>query len=253
MLFYRELEPPTAVLSAFAVPAGSSGTAAAANAAEPAAARAAAPPQSLLLHRLDRLTECALSPDGLDLQRDWKLPEPAGAVVPLPGGRVLSVGLASGTASVLQLPSSQPQPAHHRADAVSLLPSTSYAPVVAELPLKPPAGGVVQEGAAREALAFGGCACSPPLTLRLVGQAGASSSLGSAPDAVERTYAVASRAHGVFQLITWSTGGDNGNGSSPGCSNEGRLEAVAFRATPALLTGGLPGDLAARGRWWGVG
>jgi len=225
MIIYKELEPPTAVLSAFQLP----GAAAADDGAPP-------PQPLLLLHRLDRLTRCSLAADGLGLELqpdDVRLPYPAAVVMPLPGGLVLAIGQGRESAFVLDVAS---PPQQHTA---------GLAAIVAEAALEPPTGGAAREGAAREPLAYGGCVASAPLTLRnsgVSGSGGSGSGTGtSTTTPAERTFVLASRSHGLLQLLSWSTDGSSNSSSS--ISARGRLESVVFRATPALLMGGLPGTV----------
>lgn len=226
MIIYKELEPPSSVLAAWPEDPGCG----APGAADGACASA------LLLARPDRLSRAALGPDGteLGLAYDVLLPVPAVAAVPLPGGAVLTIG-GDGTAYVLALPAAAACGASGSGFEAGNAPPAARARVLAEAPLQGPASN----SAPREALAFGGCACSAPLTLSF-GSGGIGASCGGSGIS-ETTHVLVSHAHGVLQLVSWTPPGGGVASTSAGCGGEGQLDATGFRAAPALLTGGLPG------------
>jgi hypothetical protein len=260
MLVTKTLEPPTAVLGAWELPPAA--------AAGAGAGARPPPPRRALLHRLSLVTVAEPGPSGLELAADWALPEPAAAVCPLPGGRLLALA-AGGACHALELPPGAPPPtplgeqphAHAQAAgaaAAAAAPGSGAgaalflpppAPVLESLPPQaPPRRGAAPGTAPREPLPFGPAAASPPLTLRPGGAGGgvggaggaagpSSSGGGGGGGGWERTYVLAARAHGALQLITWAAPAGSGGGGGPG----GVLSATTFNATPALLTGGLPG------------
>lgn len=215
MLIYKTLETASAVLSACTLPAD--------------AASAHGAPRRALLNRLNRFTSCVACPDGIEVQHDLLLSAPAVAIAPLPYDRALVIQQDGGSA-VVDL--SQPLPEGCRARMVAhAAPSSSTTGL---------------EGAQRDAGAFNGCICSVPLSIHSSGSGGSSSS-GSSNRA--QTFVLVSRMHGVLQLVCWS-GAEVASASGPSgsCSSSqadrGRLDVVSFRATHALLTGGLPGEAA---------
>ena len=225
MIVYKELEAPSAVLSAWSSDSCSCHheqcRGELPSAAEAAAASVPAPPSPpplLLLHRADRITAASASPDsslGLHLAHDWLLPFPAAAAAPLPGGRALIVS-PDGIAAAVELPP--------RAGGDS---GAARVLCQAALPGIGDAGGDL-----REPLAFGGFVRSLPLTLPAFGGLGGSG--GGSGGGPQTTHVVVAGGHSVLHLLSWTPA--PGGGSDEG----GRLEAASFAAGPALLTGGLP-------------
>jgi hypothetical protein len=226
-MLLRTLEAPSAVLSACVLPA---------DAARGLVADGA-PHSAALLHRLDRVTACVPCVDGVELRSNWLLPEPTVAVAPLSQGLALVMG-QSGRYFVVNLP----RPLQQQESQQQAPQCESRALVIAEAaPPRLPGSCTREGGALNGPAALLGCKCSPPVTVRGSGGVG------------DRTFVLASRAHGVLQLATWWHTASGGNPSSAsgstaghdGCSGGGQLDVAAFRATPALLTGGLPGRPAA--------